>query len=1103
MKKLTTLVLVLMTAALMAEAQEENPLWMRYGAISPDGSTIAFSYKGDIWTVPSAGGAARQITSASSFESNPIWSPDGTKIAFVSDRYGSKDVFVVSARGGVSKRLTTNSGNETPIVWRDDDTILFGAYVMPSAESMQFPDATFSQVYSVRSDGGRPVMFSTLPLQNICFSPDGNSFLYTDIKGYEDPWRKHHTSPIARDIWKCTLKAAKGTPQEVKDATFEKLTGFEGEDRNAVFSPDGRSIFWLSEQDGTFNVWKAPVMVPKKDVGNINASAVQITRFKGNPVRFLSIASDGTLCFGYDGELYTMKEGGEPQKVKVEIVADIFEKEVVRRDISGGAGDYAVSKDGKQVAFIYHGDVYVTSSEYSTTKQITDTPEQERDIDFAPDGRSIVYSSERNGLWQVYMTSIVNGEEKFFPYATELKEENLTNSSKVSFQPLFSPNGKEVAFLENRTEIRVVNLASRQVRTVMDGKLQYSYSDGDQHYRWSPDSRWILTNCIFTGGWNNQDVALVDASGNGVIHNLTKSGYNDTSAEWVLDGKAMIWESDRAGYRSHGSWGAESDIYIMFFDLKAYEEFNMDKEELALKEEADKEKKEKEDKAKESEKEKKDKSKKKGAKDDSEKEEEVEPLEFDLENAEYRIKRLTVNSSFLGTAALSKKGDKLFYLTSFEGDMDLWVHDLKEGDTKIFVKGVGGRGMMISDDGETLYVASRGALKKISTGDGKTETVDFKSTFNFRPSGERQYILDHTSRQVAEKFYDPTLRGLDWEGYHKSYGRFLPHINNGYDYSEMLSEMLGELNGSHTGCRFYPAGASQQTAYLGVFYDETYTGDGLKIKEIVKRSPFALKDCGVAAGCIIEKVDGEPIAAGADYYPLFEGKAGKKVRLTINDPAAGKRFEVVVEPISLGEQTDLLYSRWVERNRVMVEKMTGGKIGYVHIEGMDSKSYRELYKELLGRLRDCDAVVVDTRHNGGGWLHDDVATLLSGREYVRFTPRGQYIGSEPYSKWNKPSCMLICEDNYSDAHGTPTAYRALGIGKLVGAPMAGTMTAVWWERQISGDLVFGIPMVGALDSNGNYLENQQLDPDVVIYNTQVEVMNGIDRQLEGAVKVLE
>ena len=218
----------------------------------------------------------------------------------------------------------------------------------------------------------------------------------------------------------------------------------------------------------------------------------------------------------------------------------------------------------------------------------------------------------------------------------------------------------------------------------------------------------------------------------------------------------------------------------------------------------------------------------------------------------------------------------------------------------------------------------------------------------------------------------------------------------------------------------------------------------------------AVMKTDVEAGCIIESVDGEKILAGEDYYPLFEGKVGRKMRLGIRK--GGKTFEVSVRGISSGELNELLYNRWRERCRKEVERLSDGRVGYVHIRAMDSESFRHLYSELLGRFRNCEAVVIDTRHNGGGWLHDDVVTLLGGKEYQQFVPRGQYIGSDPFNKWLRPSCMLICEDNYSNACGTPWVYKELGLGKLVGTPVPGTMTAVWWETQIDPTIVFGIPV---------------------------------------------
>ncbi len=1060
---------------------QESPLWMRDCTISPDGTTIAFTYKGDIYTVPVSGGRAMQLTSHPAYDTAPVWSPDSKKIAFASDRMGSLDVFIVSREGGVPQRLTTHSGSETPIVFKDNGHVLFAAAIQPSAEDMQFPSGTFNQVYEVSVEGGRPRMFSSMPMEHISIRKDGKQWLYQDKKGYEDPWRKHHKSSIARDVWMYTP----GTP-----GSYAKLTAFRGEDRDPVWAPDGESFYYLSEENGTFNVFK-------RRLGS--ASSTQITRHTVNPVRFLSIAENGTLCYGLDGEIYTLAPGKQPKKVKIEIMSDRLDRDVIRQVLQNGVSEMAVSPDGDEIAFIVHGDVYVTSVEYKTTKQITDTPEQERDVDFSPDGRSLVYASERDGLWQIYQASLVKEDEKQFTYATEIKEERLTKSSKTSFQPQYSPDGKEVAFLEDRTAIRVMNLKSKKVRTVMDKKYQYSYSDGDQWFQWSPDSKWILSDFIGVGGWNNKDIVLLKADGKGEMHNLTQSGYNDGRAKWVLGGKAMIWSSDRAGFRSHGSWGAESDVYIMFFDLEAYEKFRMNDEDLALYEEAEKERKMKE--AKEKAEQDKKKKGKKHKKDDKKEKEEEETLAFDLENCRDRVMRLTANSSLLGDALLSKDGNMLYYLTSFEGPQDLWVRDLKEGSTRILVKGIG-RGYLVQSKQGGIFICGGGGMREIDMRSGRPERIEFEAFFNYRPYAEREYIFEHAWQQVKDKFYMKDLHGVDWNGYKKVYEKFLPYINNNYDFAEMLSELLGELNASHTGARYSGRGGAMPTASLGVFYDETYKGDGLKIKEIPAKSPFAQIKTKATEGCIIEQIDGREVKKGEDYFPLLEGKVGRKIRLAVYNPDTKERFEETIRGIGAGQWNEVLYHRWVERNRTEVERLSGGRLGYIHIEAMNSESFRETYSELLGRYRHKEAVVVDVRHNGGGWLHEDLMVLLGGKEYQRFVAQGQYIGSDPFNQWTKPSCMLVCEDNYSNAHGTPQLYQALKLGKLVGAPVPGTMTAVWWENQIDPSLVFGIPQVGCVDMEGNYAENHELEPDVLIYNSPADVLQGRDAQLEAAVKTL-
>jgi len=1060
--------------AISATAQD-NPLWMRYSAISPDGQTIAFSYKGDLFTVPSSGGTAHQLTSNAAYDSYPVWSPDGQQVAFASAREGSLDVYLIDKDGGTPKRLTTDSGSETPLCFMDGETVLFEATGMPTAQSILFASRSFPQVYQVSTSGGRARLFSALPMQDLSINASGD-ILYHDIKGYEDPYRKHHTSSITRDVW---LK---------QGDKFTKLTTFNGEDRTPRWAPDGQSYYYLSEQDGTFNVYKSTV----------GGKPVQLTRHTKHPVRFLSVAGNGTLCYGYNGEIYTLQEGGEPRRVGISIAADRSEKELVRQIRKSGATAISVSPSGKEVAFVMHGDVYVTAVDYNTTKQVTNTPEQERTIDFSPDGRSIVYDSERGGMWQIYQTSIKNKDEKLFTYATDLVEEQLTNTGHTSLQPTYSPDGKSVAYLEDRGTLRAVDVKTKVVRTLMDGKYIYSYSDGDVWYEWSPDSRWLLSSFIGTGGWNSQDVALVNASGNGEVHNLTQSGYNEGNGKWVLGGKAMIFTSDRAGYRSHGSWGTEDDVYIMFFDLDAYERFNMSKEEKTLLEEAEKEKKQAEGKQGDKADKKKNDKKKKGA---EEGKDAVTPLQFDLENCRDRIVRLTVNSSRLGDAVLSKGGDTLYYQAAFEGDMDLWKHDLREGKTEIVMKGVGEGPMMADKDGKNLFLCTNGGIKKIDLAKGKPEAVNFEANFNYRPQEEREYIFNHIWQQVKDKFYVEDIHGVDWEGYRENYKRFLPYINNNYDFRDMLSEMLGELNGSHTGARYNPEGPTLKTAALGLFLDDSYQGNGLRVEEVIKRGPFDVKKTGVTAGCIIEKIDGNAIMAGEDYNWMLDGKAGKPIRVSVLDPKTGKHFDVNVKAISKGAQQELLYKRWVDRNRALVDSLSGGSLAYVHVKEMNSESFRTVYRELLNdKNRNRKAVIVDERHNGGGWLHDDLCTLLGGRQYQSFVPHGKFVGIDPFNKWTKPSCVLMCEDDYSNGHGFPFVYKELGIGTLIGTPVAGTMTAVWWETLIDNSLIFGIPQVGCLDMRGNYCENTELQPDIEVYNTPEDYLTGHDRQLERAVK---
>ncbi|MGN1255713.1 MAG: peptidase S41, partial [Bacteroidaceae bacterium] len=634
---------VLFFAGIQYAFASDTPLWLRPVRISPDGQQIAFAYQGDIYVVAAQGGLARQLTTNAAYDTDPFWSPDGKHIAFSSDRSGSMDVYVMEAKGGPAKKLTTHSAAENVCGWLDNSTILFSRTGHPTSSEIIFPGGTFKKTYSVNINGGRQTLFSALPISNICVGKDG-AIIYNNVKGYEDIWRKHHTSSITREVW------------SLKNGKYEQMTTTHVEVRDPQWNPTDKGFYCIDEEDGTLNV----------ALRTSDGSRKQLTHFQGSPVRYLSVSDQGTLCFSYDGNIYTLVPGGEPKQVNISIISDKQPNPVRKSIVRQGASRVSASPDGKQVAFILNGDVYVTDVEHKTTRQVTDTPERERTVSFRPDGKAVVYDSEREGVWSIFECEIKDDKEKSFAYCTQTVERRLTDGKTTSFQPIYSPDGKHIAYLENRTTIKVMNLKNSQAHVVMDGKYTYSYSDGDQYFTWSPDSKWLLANYNGTAGWCIGDVALLRADGKGEPINLTQSGYSDGEPRWVMDGRAMIFQSDRAGYRAHGSWGAERDAYIMFFDAKAYDEFRMSKEDVALMEAEENDKKSKKDSTKQ----------------------ESKELKFDLDNLDTRTMRLTPTSTYLGDAIMDSKGTKLYFIAPYNGNMALWVRDFKEERTEMKLQNI-------------------------------------------------------------------------------------------------------------------------------------------------------------------------------------------------------------------------------------------------------------------------------------------------------------------------------------------------------------------------------------------------------------------------------
>ncbi|MDE6061930.1 MAG: peptidase S41, partial [Duncaniella sp.] len=355
------------------------------------------------------------------------------------------------------------------------------------------------------------------------------------------------------------------------------LTNHPGEDRSPVVSPDGKTLYFLSERDGgTFNVYSAPV----DDLSN----PTPVTGFKTHPVRFLSQGADGTLAFTYDGEIYTMRQGGKPAKVNISITADEVNPEYTRRFTMGTRGAVP-SPDGKQVAFVNRGDIFVTSVEYPTTKQITSTPQAESGISWGDDNRTLYYTSDRDGHFNIYRATIGREDDLNFPNATIINEEPVfkTSDNVDRADPVISPDGKKMAFVIDRRDIAVMDIKSGKVTRLTNGNICNSRT-GHLNFSWSPDSKWLVAEVDMHRRSPYYDIAIINAS-TGDITNITNSSYTNTDPRWVMGGDAILFVSDRYGMRSQASWGAQYDAMLVFTNQAAYDRYRLSPEDLALQDE--------------------------------------------------------------------------------------------------------------------------------------------------------------------------------------------------------------------------------------------------------------------------------------------------------------------------------------------------------------------------------------------------------------------------------------------------------------------------------------------------------------------------------------
>ncbi|MFZ4859120.1 MAG: S41 family peptidase [Desulfuromonadaceae bacterium] len=1033
-----------------AAVESTPPLWLRYPAISPDGSSIAFTYGGQIWRVSAKGGEAVPLTSGEFYSTRPVWSPDGTRIAFASKRHDNLDLFIMPASGGAIKRLTHHSANDLPYAFSPDGArIYFSSSRVESPQSVLVGTYTASdQLYTVPTAGGRSRLLLPTPALDVAADASGRYLLYDNRPVYENEWRKGGVSDGTRDIWLYDLRKK----------SHRKLTDFRGEDRDAVWSPDSKGYYYLSERSGSFNIWYASL-----DGGS---APEQITTHKGQAVRFLSAAPDGSLVYGLDGEIWLRPVGSkESRRIAIHISQNSLEQGSFSINALDYATELAVSRDGSQIAVIARGELFVVSAASGRTRRITSTPQHEMSVSFGPDGRSIMYTSERDGGVAVYEATTGAAGPAPFLAAGPIVERKIIDTGGDSLQPVYSPDGQRIAYLDDRKRIKVYNRRDGSNTTILPDGYIYSYVDGDLSFAWSPDGRGLVATVGSIV--STTDIMLLDASGVSKPVFISRNGYRDAMPQFTRDGKAVVWASGRNGLKQADSNAAQFDVYITYLTQEAYDSSRLSDEDKA------------------------------------ESKKIVEKAwQPNIDGLQHRTRRLTPFSIVPAFFNITADNRSLVFISvEMPGRLAGYRVDLNSGALQqLFLKPLTSAGFATDARGEVLYSLGAGGIERTNLSNGTTSVIPFQAQIAYTPRGEMEYLFKHFWRLTGSKFYRPDMHGVDWEAARTEYAKFLPYIHTWEDFADLMGEMAGGLNASHMGCYYLPkAKFSDKTASLGIYVDHTYDGPGLRVNDVLAGGPADTANSALKKGTVVLAIDGEAISAEMDSDLMLKNRAGFPVQLTIRREDTSIVTQIVT-PISQEQSLSLAYERWVEERKAITAMLSNGRIGYLHLSAMGLPNYQRAFGEIFGELKDKKAVVIDIRFNRGGNLHDQLIALFTGESYAGFTNRdGNTVALMPVNRWTRPSTLLANAGSYSDGSIFPHLYKRQKIGPVIGTGVPGTGTAVWWIDVLNDQIKYGIPQLGAKDIETGWFENQETLPDVFVNNDPDSVGQGHDLQLEAAV----
>ena len=1032
-------------------------------AIAPDRSEIAFASGGDLWTAPLAGGDARLLVSHVANESQPSYSPDGKTLAFVSDRTGGGDIYLLTFATGDLRRLTFDDGNELVDGWSRD-----GQWIYFSSNSREIAGA---DIYRVRASGGMPMQVSADRFTNefaSAPSPDGKNIAFsTRGNGPGQWWRKGHSHLDESEIW---------LMRGLSTSSYEKVVDRTGKNYWPMWSADGRSLFFMSDRSGAENIWTQPLSGQPK----------QVTQFRAGRVLWPDISTDGkTIVFERDFSIWSLdvdsgRTAAIPIRRRGASIGPVSEHLV----LNNGFQSLALSPDGRKVAFVARGEIFAASArDGGDAARVTRTLANEAQIMWAPDSRRIVYVSERDNVNHIFM----------YDFGTST-ETQLTSNAKGDDAPKFSPDGTMLAFVRDDKAVVVMDLATKQERQIATGFI----SPNPRNLAWSSDNRWVAYLGLSTRSFRNAYLVPVAGGESRAVSAIPNANTNVLS--WSPDGTFLVFNSsqrteDTSVVRVDLTLRAPKFAEDQFRDLFRDEPGRTGGPGGAA-------------------------AGRGGTPAAGTAKPEVKPIEIVFEDIRRRVSLLNLGTNYTAEAI---SPDGRWLLAS--GDGNLYVYPLEPqpgaggggrggggagSQTRQLTTSPGGKtnAQFTADSREVFYLEG-GRINVVNVDSRQSRAINVTADLDVDFSKEKMEVFRQAWTYMRDGFYDEKFHGADWNEVRAQFTPVVAGVRTPDELRRVLNLMMGELNASHLGASGAgPAGAqASNNGRLGLSFDrnEYETAGRLRVTSVIPLGPAAISK-QIKTGEYIVSVNGINVGATTNLDEQLMHQVGRRVELRVSASADGADARtVVIQPISGGAERTLLYRDWIESNRAYVDRISGGKLGYVHIRDMSEGALRQLALDLDADNRAKVGVVIDVRHNNGGFVNVYAIDVLARRGYLTMTPRGLPASPARTSLGQRslelPTVLVTNQHSLSDAEDFTEGYRQLKLGKVVGEPTSGWIIFTGSATLIDGSSI-RMPSTRITSNDGKTMELNPRQVDVPVTRPIGETYTGKDSQLETAVKEL-